>query len=133
MKSQVVVDKKSEQIICVNISNGKKHDFNLFKESRIHINPKIRVAVDSGYTGLDKIHSNSDLPKKSSKHNPLTKEDKKRNKAISIERVLVENIFSRIKKFKVFAERYRNRRKRFGLRFNLICSIQNFELQIGRL
>ncbi|MDR0637616.1 MAG: IS5/IS1182 family transposase, partial [Spirochaetaceae bacterium] len=31
------------------------------------------------------------------------------------------------KRFKIVADRYRNRRKRFGLRFNLICGICNFE------
>ena len=32
-----------------------------------------------------------------------------------------------IKRFKIIAERYRNRRKRFCLRFNLIAGICNFE------
>jgi len=128
-----VVNKKSQEIICTDFSNGKKHDFKLFKDSRVAINPEIRAVVDSGYAGLDKLHLNSDLPKKNSKHSPLMKEDKRRNRDISVERVLVENIFARIKRFKVFAERYRSRRKRFGLRFNLICSIQNFELQFAEL
>jgi hypothetical protein len=30
--------------------------------------------------------------------------------------------------FRILGERYRNRRKRFGLRFNLIAAIINFEL-----
>ncbi|RYY79124.1 MAG: IS5/IS1182 family transposase, partial [Moraxellaceae bacterium] len=30
--------------------------------------------------------------------------------------------------FKILAERYRNRRKRMGLRFNLIAAIYNIEL-----
>ncbi|MCL2853878.1 MAG: IS5/IS1182 family transposase, partial [Defluviitaleaceae bacterium] len=31
-------------------------------------------------------------------------------------------------RFKILAERYRNRRKRFGLRLNLLAGICNFEL-----
>jgi hypothetical protein len=31
----------------------------------------------------------------------------------------------------IVSERYRNRRKRFGLRFNLIAGIYNFELRRG--
>ncbi|WP_416375262.1 hypothetical protein [Spiroplasma poulsonii] len=31
--------------------------------------------------------------------------------------------FAILKKFKIITEKYRNRRKRFGLRFNLIASI----------
>ncbi|KJV52116.1 putative transposase [Orientia tsutsugamushi str. Gilliam] len=30
-----MVDKKTHQVICTNFSNGKKHDFRLFKESKI--------------------------------------------------------------------------------------------------
>ncbi|KJV70288.1 transposase domain protein [Orientia tsutsugamushi str. TA716] len=31
--------------------------------------------------------------------------------------------------FKIIADKYRNRRKRFGLRFNLTSGIYNFELR----
>jgi hypothetical protein len=33
-----------------------------------------------------------------------------------------------VKIFRILAERYRNRRKRFGLRFNLIAALCNAEL-----
>lgn len=84
--------------------------------------------TDTGYQGIKKIHANSSHPKKKSKKNPLTKEDKKQNKAISSERVANEHVIGKIKRFKIVADRYRNRRKRFGLRFNLIAGIYNFEL-----
>jgi hypothetical protein len=34
-----------------------------------------------------------------------------------------------IKRFKIIADRYRNRRKRFALRFNLIAGVYNLELK----
>ena len=71
---------------------------------------------------------NSALPKKKSKKNPLTKEDKKNNKRLSSERVINENVIGSLKRFKIIADKYRNRRKRFGLRFNLIAGIHNLEL-----
>lgn len=43
-------------------------------------------------------------------------------------RIVIENIFASIKKFKIIVEKYRNRRKRFALWFNLISSIYNLEL-----
>ncbi|KJV74373.1 IS5 family transposase ISOt6 [Orientia tsutsugamushi] len=30
LKTQIVVDKKMDQVICTDFSNGKKHDFRLF-------------------------------------------------------------------------------------------------------
>ncbi len=89
----------------------------------------MKVITDTGYQGIKKIHSNSELPKKKTKQNPLTKEDKKNNQALASERVANENVIGMIKRFKIVSDKYRNRRKRFGLRFNLISAIYNMELQ----
>jgi hypothetical protein len=106
------------------------HDFKVFKESKVHINKEVLVAVDSGYQGLQKLHVKTELPKKRTKKNPLTKVDKIKNREIASKRVLNENVIGVIKRFRILAEKYRNRRKRFNLRFNLIAGIYNFELTI---
>ena len=115
-------------MICTNFANGKRHDFRLFKESGVRIPPKIKALTDTGYQGIGRIHSNSVLPKKKTNNNPLTREDKRKNRELSSERALNENVIGVIKRFKIIADRYRNRRKRFGLRFNLIAAIYNMEL-----
>lgn len=74
------------------------------------------------------MHKNSKHPKKKTKNNPLTTAEKLENKSISSERVPNEHVIGMIKRFKIVADRYRNRRKRFGLRFNLIAGIYNYEL-----
>jgi hypothetical protein len=122
------VDKTTKLVICTHFSNGKQHDFRLFKTSNVGIHPEIRSLTDTGYQGIHKLHQNSALPKKKTKKTPLTKEDKKKNRALSSERVLNEHVIGMLKRFKIIADRYRNRRKRFGLRFNLIAGIYNFEL-----
>ena len=123
------MDKRSKIVICTNFANGKKHDFKLFKDSKVRWTKNSHSVTDTGYLGIQKIHSNSILPKKSSKKRPLTKDDKKQNKAISSERVVNENVIGSLKRFKILSDRYRNRRKRFGLRFNLIAGIYNYEIQ----
>lgn len=101
----------------------------MFKESRTHIYPDVKVITDTGYLGIQKMHKNAELPKKKSKKNPLTKEDKKNNKKLSSDRALNENVIGMLKRFKIIADKYRNRRKRFGLRFNLIAGLYNWELR----
>lgn len=95
----------------------------------MHIHPNIRSLTDTGYQGINKLHQNSELPKKKTKKNPLTKADKKKNRELSSERALNENVIGMVKRFKIVTDRYRNRRKRFGLRFNLIAGIYNYELK----
>lgn len=97
----------------------------MFKESKAHFRPESKISVDSGYQGIVKLHANSSIPKKKNKKNPLTKEDKEINRKISSERVEIENVFAGIKRFRIIAEKYRNRRRRFGLRFTIISSIFN--------
>ena len=125
----MVVDQKTRTVICTDFSNGKCHDFRLFKESRLLINPGIKVITDSGYQGIKKLHPQSELPKKRSKNKALTREDKKSNQKLAIERVVNENVIGALKRFKIISDRYRNRRKRFGLRFNLIAGLYNWELK----
>ncbi|MCC6182175.1 MAG: transposase [Bacteroidia bacterium] len=71
---------------------------------------------------------NTEIPKKRSKKNPLTDVDKKENQRISSSRVTVENVIRSIKIFRIIAEKYRNRRKRFTLRLNLIAGVYNYQL-----
>ena len=90
----------------------------------------IKTLADAGYQGLTELHSNSKTPAKKTKLHPLSKEQKASNRALSQERILIENIIRKLKIFRILSERYRNRRKRFGLRFNLIAAIYNMELDL---
>lgn len=124
----MVVDKKSKKVICTSFCNGKKHDFRLFKESKVRWTKERCGITDSGYIGIKKLQNNTRLPKKSSKKKRLTGEEKEENQKISSERVVNENVIGSLKRFKIISDRYRNRRKRFGLRFNLIAGIHNLDL-----
>jgi hypothetical protein len=90
---------------------------------------KKEVRADTGYLGIEKLHSNSILPKKSSKLRPLTLKEKRANLKLSKTRVKVEHVIGKIKVFKIMSERYRNRRNHHALRMNLICGIYNYELR----
>ena len=71
LKSQITVDKESKRIISTDFSNGKMHDFKLYKRSNTAIHPDIKSINDSGYQGLQKMHANTELPKKKSKGESL--------------------------------------------------------------
>lgn len=49
------------------------------------------------------------------------------NTLLARERIVIEHVNRRLKIFRILAERYRNRRRRFGLRCNLIAALYNFE------
>jgi hypothetical protein len=49
--------------------------------SKVRLHPETKAVVDSGYQGLQRVHSNTAMPKKRSKKNPLAATDKARNRA----------------------------------------------------
>jgi len=103
----------------------------MFKQT-VRVTSSILIIGDSGYRGLQKIHANTLLPiRHKADIDKLSDEQKATrkatNKAISSIRMKIEHIIGRIKRFKIVAEKYRNRLKRLLLRFNLICGIINFE------
>lgn len=105
---------------------GAVHDFEVYKQET-PIYRESTVLADSGYQGLDKIHARTEIPFKASKNKPLDKEDKAYNRALSRIRVKVENVLRQLKIFRILSDRYRNKNKRYNLKFNIIAGIVNFK------
>jgi hypothetical protein len=124
----VIVSRQTREVICTAHRPGKTHDFAVFKEAGGEIAASIHLLGDSGYQGLHKEHGNSRTPQKKPKGAELTVEQKRANRELSRLRIVVENVIQHLKIFRIVAERYRNRRRRFGLRFNLIAGLYNYEL-----
>ena len=130
LKTQVIVEQSTGLIICTFFGQGRQHDFALFKASGIHFHPLTESLQDSGYQGINQYHDNSYTPKKKPKTGELSPLKKEYNRELAKERICIEHINRRLKIFKIFSERYRNRRRRYGLRCNLIAAIYNYELSL---
>lgn len=61
----------------------------------------------------------------------LSAGDKRFNQELAQQRVVAEHVNRQLKIFRILAERYRNRGRRFGLRCNLIAALYNFELKLA--
>lgn len=125
----MIANLNTAEILATDFGQGRTHDFQLFKNSRSALARPIWAVADAGYQGLAHLHANCQTPLKKSKHHPLSAEQKASNRALSRKRILIENIIRKLKIFRILSERYRNRRRRFGLRFNLIAAIYNLELK----
>ena len=100
----------------------------MFKESKLWLREDLVCLGDKGYQGIKKYHKNSLTPKKKQKKSCLTIEDKQKNRELASRRIVGEHINRKMKIFRILSGKYRNRRQRFGLRFNLIAGIHNYEL-----
>jgi len=131
LKSQLIINQETGEIICTFFGKGRCHDFALFKASGIHFHPETQGLHDSGYQGINKYHSNSYTPKKKPKNGKLSILEKDYNRVLAKGRIGIEHINRRLKIFKIFGDRYRNRRRRYGLRCNLLAAIYNYELSLA--
>lgn len=125
-----MVNQATGAIICTAHAKGRVHDFRVFRQSRLPLKPKTQLLADKGYQGVLKLHANSQTPKKKPKHATLDKADRRSNRTLAQRRVIAEHVNRRLKIWRILSERYRNRRKRFGLRFNLIAGLYNYELAL---
>ena len=126
----MVVNQTDGQILCTAFSKGRVHDFQLFKHSRLPMQPEQLCLADKGYQGLAKLHHSSCTPTKKHPKKQLDKYERQHNRLLARLRVVAEHINRKLKIFRILAERYRNRRQRFGLRFNLIAAIINSEISL---
>ena len=127
-KVQAIIHCKTQQILSLCMSKGAVHDFELFKRN-LHLVPKNSfILADKGYQGIYTVYPNSLLPLKAKRRCKLDLELQLYNHEINKRRIGIEHVFGSLKTFKILAERYRNRGKRLGLRFNLIAGIYNLEL-----
>ena len=131
-KAQLVVAHKTREIICVTGGKGREHDFKLFKRSQIAIAEEIECLADKGYQGIKKLHGNSQTPQKQLRGKELNKQEKQQNQVLASRRVVCEHVIGKLKVFRILGEKYRNRRRRFGLRLHLLASLYNLDLKLTR-
>ena len=123
-----MVEFETQQIVCTAVDTGRTHDFKLLKRTRLPFVSSQLCLADRGYQGFAKRHAGACTPTKKRRQQPLPQEEKQHNRALARLRVKVEPVIRRFKIFRMFSGRYRNRRKRFGLRLNLIAGLLNYEL-----
>lgn len=126
----MVVDQASGKILCTAYGIGRIHDFRLFKITKVRFSLHQLCLADKGYQGITKIHTYSCIPAKKPRCADLSTEERQHNRNLAQLRVVGEHINRRLKIFRILKEQYRNRRKRFGLRCNLIAGLLNYELAL---
>jgi len=129
VKTQIMVNKKGVILHKTKHQNGKKHDYHVFKEKGPPPIPSdVEIGVDLGYLGIEKDYPdmNVKIPVKKPKCKELTSKEKRYNKKLRKERVVVEHTISRMKKFRIMREEFRNSLTRYDRMTSIVCGLVNF-------
>lgn len=135
VKTQLTVNEKGLIVHKTNHARGRRHDYDIFKQSHPKLPEGVRPGVDLGYDGIQKDFPELDamIPFKrrggrNKKGNQLTPEQKRFNSALSKARVVVEHTISRMKKFRIMGEEFRNRLKHYDLMTDIVSGLVNLRI-----
>jgi hypothetical protein len=139
VKTQLTVNKKGLIIHKTSHVKGSMHDYTLYKHSHPHLPDNVCLDLDLGYLGirddfpnlycmLPFKRKNPGRGKRGVKAKELSVEQKVFNNAFAKERVVVEHTNSRVKKFHIFGDEFRNRLKRYDVMSDIVCGLVNFRI-----
>ena len=121
IKHQLVVNRKGKILSVSNSSPGSKHDKKLHDETKLIHGKNVKPISDLGYFGATGIT----MPIKKPKLKELTIEDKKFNKKLSKQRIIVEHTIGKMKIFQILSQRYRNDLTNHSLVFKNVAGLHN--------
>jgi hypothetical protein len=125
IKAQLIVCVKTLAILLVVCGKGRTHDFALLKHCKLRILTDLKKYADLGYQWLLKLYANSFIPRKASKHHPLTPEDKQYNRALARVRIVIEHVNRRCKIFRSVKETYRGKHKNYHKVWTVVAALVN--------
>jgi hypothetical protein len=139
VKTQIVVNRIGLIVHKTNHARGGRHDYALFKQHHPHLPDNVSLGLDLGYDGVqgDYPDLKSEVPfkrrspgrsKRGVKAKELAPEQKSFNLKLSKERVVVEHTFSRVKKFRIMGEEFRNRLKHYDTMTDIVSGLINFRI-----
>ncbi|MEM2760415.1 MAG: transposase family protein [Nitrososphaerales archaeon] len=107
---------------------GRKHDYAIFKENHPKIPSEVERYVDLGYKGVQRDFPEAKwvIPVKKRRKRKLTKGERRYNRKVARKRVRVEHVISKVKKFGIMGNRFRNRLKHYDDASDIVCGLVNF-------
>ena len=111
--------------------NGKRHDYNIYKENHPAVIPKqVVTVVDLGYYGMEKDFPEqlSALPFKKKRNQPLSQEEKDYNIIHSKIRIVVEHTISRLKKYRIMSDIFRNNLRKYDQVSDIVTGLINSKI-----
>jgi hypothetical protein len=130
VKTQLTVNGKGTIIHRTPHARGRRHDYDIFKDSHPKLPNRVRPETDLGYYGIqnDFPELETIIPFKKSRGQELTEEQKRFNKSLSKERVVVEHTIALLKKFKIMGQEFRNRLRHYDVMTDIVSGLVNLRI-----
>jgi len=130
VKTQFMTNNHGIIIHKSNHNQGKRHDYDIYKENH-PITPKQVVNVaDLGYLGIEKDfpEQKSSLPNKKKKKMQSSIEQKEFNRGHAKKRIVIEHTICRLKKYRILADIFRNKLRKYNKVSDIVSGLVNYRI-----
>lgn len=130
VKKQAMANKLGLILHQTGHEKGRKHDYAIYKDKRPVTPPQVQNVADLGYKGADKDFPTVRyvLPVKKKRKKKLTKKQKRYNRKLARERVVVEHTIAKTKKYGIMGTRFKNRLKRYDRASSIVSGLVNLRI-----
>ena len=135
VKTQLTVNEKGLITHKTIHARGRRHDYDIFKRNHPELPGRVTPYVDLGYDGIQKDFPelNAAIPFKrrggrDRKGRELTPEQRLFNRGLSKVRVVVEHTISRMKKFNILGQEFRNRLRNYDMMTDVVSGLINMRI-----
>jgi hypothetical protein len=130
VKTQLIVNNRGFIIHKTGHKKGRRHDYDIYKENRPVTPKQVVNVVDLGYLGIEKDFPAqlSSLPFRKKRNLQLSQEEKEYNKNHSKRRIVIEHTICRLKKYRILADVFRNRLRRYNKVSDIVSGLVNYRI-----
>jgi hypothetical protein len=130
VKNQLMVNNRGYIIHKLGYKKGRKHDYDIYKSNHSVIPKQVVNVVDLGYLGIEKDFPDqlSALPYKKKRNRFLSDDEKEYNKIHSKKRIVVEHTISRLKKYRIMSDIFRNKLRKYNRISDIVTGLINYRI-----
>ena len=109
---------------------GKRHDYAIYKKNHPATPKQVVNVFDLGYLGVEKDFPKqlSSLPNRKNRNQKISEEERCYNKDQSKKRIVIEHIICRLKKYRILADVFRNRLRKYNKVSDIVSGLVNYRI-----
>ena len=130
VKTQLMVNHNGLIFHKTGYKKGRRHDYGIYKKNHPATPKQVVNVFDLGYLGVEKDFPQqlSSLPNRKNRNQKISEEERCYNKDHSKRRIVIEHTICRLKKYRILADIFRNKLRRYNKMSDIVSGLVNYQV-----
>jgi len=130
VKTQLMVNNRGFIVHKVGHKKGRRHDYDIYKKNYPKTPKRVLNVVDLGYLGVENDFPErlSSIPNRKKRNLDLSQEEMESNINHSKKRIKIEHAICRLKKYRIFADIFRNKLRKYNKVSDIVSGLVNYRI-----